>query len=43
MQMAKKLNNMSGKKYSVGIYEHEDTVKSAVKALQDGGVKIHEV
>ena len=34
---------MSGKKYSVGIYEHEDTVKTAVKALQDGGVKIHEV
>jgi hypothetical protein len=34
---------MSGKKYSVGIYDHEDTVKSAVKSLQDGGVKIHEV
>lgn len=34
---------MSGKRYSVGIYEHEDTVKSAVKSLHDGGVKIHEV
>ena len=34
---------MSGKRYSVGIYEHEDTVKTAVKSLQDGGVKIHEV
>ena len=34
---------MSGKRYSVGIYEHEDTVKSAVKSLQAGGVKIHEV
>jgi hypothetical protein len=34
---------MSGKRYSVGIYEHEDTVKSAIKSLQDGGVKIHEV
>jgi hypothetical protein len=34
---------MSGKRYSVGIYEHEDTVKSAAKSLQDAGVKIHEV
>jgi len=34
---------MSGKRYSVGIYEHEDTVKSAVKSLQEGGVKIQEV
>ena len=34
---------MSGKRYSVGIYEHEDTVKSAIKSLQEGGVKIHEV
>ena len=34
---------MSGKRYSVGIYEHEDKVKSAVKSLQEGGVKIHEV
>jgi len=34
---------MSGKRYSVGIFDHEDTVKSAVKSLQDGGVKIQEV
>jgi hypothetical protein len=34
---------MSGKNYSVGIFEHEDTVKKAVVALQESGVKIHEV
>ena len=34
---------MSGKRFSVGIYEHEDNVKAAVKTLQDEGVKIHEV
>lgn len=34
---------MSGKRFSVGIYEHEDTVKEAVKSLRNDGVKIHEV
>ena len=34
---------MSGKRYSVGIYDNEDTVKSAVKSLQESGVKIQEV
>ena len=34
---------MSGKNYIVGIYDHEDEVKSAVKSIRDGGAKIHEV
>jgi len=34
---------MRGKRFTIGIYEHEDTVKSAVKSLRDAGVKIHEV
>ncbi len=34
---------MSGKRYSVGIYEHEDTVKTAVKAFHEEGINIHEV
>jgi len=34
---------MSSKRFSVGIYEHEDTVKSAVKSLQEEGIKVHEV
>jgi len=34
---------MSGKKYLVGIYNHEDKVKSAVTAIREGGAKIDEV
>jgi len=34
---------MSGKRYSVGIYEHENTVKTAVKTLYEEGINIHEV
>lgn len=34
---------MSGKNYLVGIYDHEDKVKSAVKSIREGGAKIHEV
>jgi len=34
---------MSAKKFKVGIYEDEDTVKEAVKSLRKEGVKIHDV
>ena len=34
---------MSGKNYLVGIYSHEDKVKSAVTAIRESGAKIHEV
>ncbi len=34
---------MSGHKFSVGIFDHEDKVKEAVKALRGEGVKIEEV
>lgn len=34
---------MSGKRFLVGIYDHEDKVKSAVKSVKESGAKIHEV
>lgn len=34
---------MSGKRFLVGIFDHEDHVKGAVTTLRDGGTKIHEV
>jgi len=34
---------MSGKRYLVGIYDHETKVKGAVTSLREGGAKIHEV
>ncbi len=34
---------MSGKRFSVGIFDHEDAVKEAVKSMQSEGVRIQEV
>jgi hypothetical protein len=34
---------MSGKRFLVGIFDHEDKVKGAVTSLRDGGANIHEV
>ncbi len=34
---------MSGKRFSVGIFDHEDGVKEAVKSMRGEGVKIQEV
>ena len=34
---------MSGKRFLVGIFDHEDPVKKAVKSLRTDGVNIHEV